>query len=132
MTTDPLPDDLLARAIVKAELAWHRNPLIGRTSQPEHARRMEAAVRAVLEVAYTGREREDAWQPIETAPKDNPAPHWTPAHWLLLGNQHHAGVGRWYEDDYDQQWVDEHLEPIEPPPTHWMPLPDPPMITAEQ
>lgn len=68
------------------------------------------------------------WQPIETAPKDG-------TRVLLLTE--HVGVsigffgpkyslyGINYGDDwgYGCSWRDS----IQPPPTHWMPLPDPPV-----
>lgn len=61
------------------------------------------------------------WRPIETAPKEK-------GKYLLGWNRHHSGViqywPRAYEDD--PEWVDESTEFIEPPVTHWMPLPPPP------
>lgn len=65
------------------------------------------------------------WRPIETAPKEK-------GKYLLGWNRHHSGViqywPRAYEDD--PEWVDESTEFIEPPVTHWMPLPPP--LAGEQ
>lgn len=60
------------------------------------------------------------WQPIEAAPRDGTT--------FLAFNGHWRGVARYWEALYpdDPIWVDEHSEFIEPPPTHWMPLPAPP------
>jgi hypothetical protein len=66
----------------------------------------------------------DEWQPIETAPRhDGP---------FLAWNGHWRGVCRYWEPAYpdDPVWVDETTEFIEPQPTHWMPLPPPPMEQA--
>jgi len=67
------------------------------------------------------------WQPIYTAPKDGTD--------ILLGSQYserfYACVGFWLvplnEDDIEGWTLPaEQMEPVIPPPTHWMPLPDPP------
>jgi len=72
------------------------------------------------------------WLPIETAPRDGSV--------LLLWRGLHVVAG-WFEktDHYDWYFLDDTRlnddETIEPnaylrdcPPTHWMPLPSPPMI----
>lgn len=78
------------------------------------------------------------WQPIETAPKTGET--------LLLGffNQHDKWLtlrGQWYsyqqiEDDFEyteEGWYETSVEADDPPncwptsPTHWMPLPKPPI-----
>ncbi len=81
------------------------------------------------------------WQPIETAPKDGRT--------LLLGylngaNRWRTMRGQWYSndlimmdmeepDDHEEGWYETSVEADEPPnvwttnPTHWMPLPDPPV-----
>lgn len=61
------------------------------------------------------------WQPIETAPKDG-----TP---LLLGfpNNCHALVGHCEDDLWGQLDEDFGFEPWPMAPTHWMPLPNPPV-----
>jgi len=86
---------------------------------------------------------EDGWRPIETAPKDGRA--------LLLGytNQHgrwRTLRGRWVPieeileewqelEDHEEGWYEAPVEPDEIPnvwettPTHWMPLPAPPIAT---
>jgi hypothetical protein len=56
------------------------------------------------------------WQPIETAPKGDK--------WTLLGWTHkHSNVliGRWC----GHAWIDIDGNELQPP-THWMPLPEPP------
>lgn len=74
------------------------------------------------------------WQPIETAPKDG-------SRVLLVraGIDESAFVGSWSlwsNKDYwtPDHWVDDarNLDLIERPPTHWMPLPDPPQPTGGQ
>ena len=61
----------------------------------------------------------DAWQPIETAPKDGT--------WVLLYH-FHARISDWYWDG--DKWNSDVLEwsddQAELAPTHWMPLPTPP------
>jgi len=70
------------------------------------------------------------WQPIETAPK-TVQPMTAYPEYLLLWNGFHRGVGHYQEPHYDgdTEWWSETGEPIEPPPTHWMPLPPPPINT---
>ena len=72
--------------------------------------------------------REDAWQPIETAPKDGKEiwandtsglTSFCVAYWLS-GNEWSGWV---YEDDL---FLDNN--PLGPNPTHWRPLPAPPAI----
>lgn len=59
------------------------------------------------------------WKPIESAPKDGTM--------VLLGNAVHAWrtAGGWREAHQDW-WDSRDEEGCEFPPTHWMPLPDPP------
>jgi hypothetical protein len=68
------------------------------------------------------------WQPIETAPKDQPV--------LLFGRQQPHGMVHWlghfvfsgHWDSVDEAWVS-HGSTWDGPfyvPTHWMPLPPPP------
>lgn len=64
----------------------------------------------------------DAWQPIETAPKDG---SW------ILGWRQHATRPRLIQFDTDyEEWANEdgeHVYSI----THWMPLPTPPKRSME-
>jgi hypothetical protein len=69
---------------------------------------------------------EDKWRPIETAPKDG-------RRIFLYGaagfGETSSDVGYWDrdpEDECGQCWRDGTCERIEPIPTHWMPLPEPP------
>ena len=57
------------------------------------------------------------WQPIETAPKDGT--------WIVLWVDSEPLVAGWNANDGDWRlrWNDDW---IQPPPTHWMPLPTPP------
>lgn len=86
------------------------------------------------------------WQPIETAPKDGRT--------LLLGQFNPLGkwrtmCGQWMSEDYiDESWEDPDgvepgwfetaVEAEDPPncwsiePSHWMPLPEPPVSQGEQ
>lgn len=62
------------------------------------------------------------WQPIETAPKDGT--------WILLSGcsfGHNMRVGRWYfwSDTQGCDWSDYNNRGFKP--THWMPLPEPPI-----
>ena len=83
---------------------------------PDEAKRaLRSRVMAILETR---------WRPIHSAPRQA-----NPVKYLLLSNGHHVGVGYYHEDDYDEDapsWRDESGEFIEPAPTHWQPLPDPP------
>ena len=66
------------------------------------------------------------WQPIETAPKDGThiiafrpgnTPHIEGMYWAVYEDTDRAGAWHWsYDGD----------APRENPPTHWMPLPEPP------
>lgn len=66
-----------------------------------------------------------SWQPIETAPRDRTM--------IIYGGEGWATVGRWlgkktgwYQLNTDpcDSWADEDF------PTHWMPLPEPPSVSA--
>jgi hypothetical protein len=56
------------------------------------------------------------WQPIETAPKDGTD--------ILVYDNGVMFVTSWVDVDGWQGWWE--TGRVEPPPTHWMPLPDPP------
>ena len=84
----------------------------------EWVRKLDAEVDALRAIAQ--------WRPIETAPKDADgilvyAPAYPNA---PVGEAcFHEGTGWW--------WVgtapgDYYADPIQPPPTHWLPLPAPP------
>jgi len=51
--------------------------------------------------------------------------------WVLLYNGHFMGVGKYRVNDVyefpEPEWSDEIGEYITPEPTHWMPLPEPPI-----
>jgi hypothetical protein len=60
------------------------------------------------------------WQPIETAPESGD---------FLLWNGKRVAQGSRAMDDGEFWWADQDgydFKPIEPEPTHWMPLPSPP------
>lgn len=72
-----------------------------------------------------------SWQPIETAPKDG-------TYVLLLGDSgytttpYRVAVGCWIEG-YRDFWINHSNDAFTDdgePPTHWMPLPDPPETLA--
>lgn len=60
------------------------------------------------------------WQPIETAPRDG-------ARILVWPTR---AFGQLFIEiglrDFDGAWFTDDASPIDPPPTHWMPLPEPP------
>lgn len=59
------------------------------------------------------------WQPFETAPKDGTA--------LLCWSEDEGSVDLiWFEPAWGR-WIDETLERYPLAPTHWMPLPAPPV-----
>jgi hypothetical protein len=64
------------------------------------------------------------WQPIETAPKDGG----NVMLWCvdLVGGNGRVATGSWHYT-YDGSWWDYHME-YTLNPTHWMPLPAPPVI----
>ena len=75
----------------------------------------------VARAALDGQPAPSGWRPIETAPRE-------PGKYLLGWNGHHCGVIQYWERKYeeDPEWVDEHTEFIDPPISHWMPLPPAP------
>jgi hypothetical protein len=79
--------------------------------------RWEKADHILSALSAAGLEICQGWRTMETAPR-NKQP-------FLASNGHWRGVAmHWppaYEDD--PIWVDERTEFIEPPPTHWRPLP---------
>ena len=72
-----------------------------------------AAALAAHEAALT------AWQDIETAPKDGEI--------VLIYDEGYIGKASFDSTGWIDHEADGHL--IEPPPTHWMPLPAPPVVT---
>ncbi len=66
------------------------------------------------------------WQPIETAPKDGTA--------MLVHDEGAVFIAVFDEDE--GAWMDIAGAPgyqrVEPAPTHWMPLPDPPAVSRPQ
>lgn len=61
------------------------------------------------------------WQPIETAPKNGTE--------VLVYDDGAIMVSSWLDDGQRAGWWDNGL--MDPPPTHWMPLPPPPDATTE-
>lgn len=68
------------------------------------------------------------WQPIETAPKDGGD---VLLFWPLDGLDHAAfsriKIGWWSERQSDWIWQDRAVRTYSEPPTHWQPLPAPPV-----
>ncbi len=67
------------------------------------------------------------WQRIETAPTDGTNvllwwPFWQPKH-PIVGYFGLKGIRQWFASEV--------LEGDGDPPTHWMPLPDPPHVGSE-
>lgn len=83
------------------------------------------------------------WRTIDSAPKDkklivgyqNEAGHWR----TIMARYYFAGTLDAYDDSeedeyapegwYEESDSHENLLPTDKPPTHWMPLPDPPVST---
>lgn len=80
------------------------------------------AAKKQLEALEAERDKWKEWQPIETAPKDGT---WVLLGWFELPGMPRCGV-LWHSRD--NRWCDVHhvLHNAQSPPTHWMPLPDPP------
>lgn len=79
---------------------------------------------ATAEQPSCGQDARDAWQPIETAPHTGISVLlWQP--WKSSRNCQTIGY-------YANGWVDRFHEDLQPEPTHWMPLPEPPDAIAAQ
>lgn len=79
------------------------------------------------------------WQEIETAPKDGTAvllwdadledaPHYEPVIGHFVDFESVGGA----PDGYHSGWYDNVSGRVELRPTHWMPLPDPPVMERER
>lgn len=75
------------------------------------------------------------WQPIETAPKTPRNGESFAPRILLLRRDGLVRIGRWIDDRYAKRrprpfWSDDDMYRVQwarkNPPTHWMPLPEPP------
>jgi len=68
----------------------------------------------------------DAWQAIQTAPKDGTK--------IVLARGNAAHAGRWAESQYNGMWwmAGDYVAAFSRinPPTHWIPLPAPPVLAA--
>lgn len=71
---------------------------------------------------------EQAWQPIETAPKDGT---WVLAYRPGIVEHARCQVLKW--DDYEENWAIPGMAAVsrETPPTHWQPLPSAPRSLGE-
>jgi len=95
-----------------------------------------AAMRAVLaplldQARAEGRREAGAWQPIETAPKDGTVIlAWIPAH---EGDKPEVAPVRW-QSHVTGRWVHDASDwTLEAPmPTHWQPLPAPPVARTPE
>ena len=74
---------------------------------------------AVIQAEASGVPASPQWLPIASAPKDKPVVIWNGRPYL----GYYQDADLWFTD------VDGELLRVEPPPTHWMPLPDPPGAT---
>ena len=93
---------------------------------------------AKLEAERDALARRVAWQPIETAPKDGELLGWFPFYApAAVGGI--VCVMRWYDDKHAKNpkphwqgagWVWGVRDQRKKQPTHWMPLPDPPVRAA--
>ena len=70
------------------------------------------------------------WQPIETAPKDGRTI--LLAGGFLSDGRPSVRTGYWHDGKRLKAWFDTALGRCAMKPTHWMPLPDPPITTAEE
>lgn len=67
------------------------------------------------------------WQPIETAPRDGT---WVWAYYPVKTFEDRQQVAQWVTDGHgESRWVDasDHIDWTQP--THWAPLPAPPVVT---
>lgn len=62
------------------------------------------------------------WQPIATAPKDGTQ--------VLVFDEGAVFISQWLvNEEGDEGWFDHGF--VEPPPTHWQPLPSPPQAALD-
>lgn len=106
-------DDLIARYREALDLIWHVAPLPTQTER-ERLERIHGIVKIVLSHTY------DPWQPIDTAPKEQPVIVWCD-----------GAIGEaYYDDDHGDWWWantsrDDYLS-SKISPTLWRPVPAPP------
>lgn len=119
-----------ARAFLEAVDAWRAAPCDEeRADRLEDMYDAEESMRAAL---AADPERVNEWQPIGTCP-DSCRGEYTK--YVLFYNGHHTGVGFCYpseDGDGGTLYVDEGDSIIIPKPTHWMALPNPPMLAAAE
>ena len=113
--------DLIERLIDEAD-GYGDGPVVVHDIEGLRALLREAA--AALEAA-----REDAWQPIETAPKDGAlvllCRIGVTSTWPAWWRQRKA-----FDRRHKTGWHSSMNSPIKFSPTHWMPLPAPPKETS--
>lgn len=112
----PLPSDdpLLAEALKWVQGFNHD----GTYKDPAYI-----AFREVLNRYAALSQSKDGWQPIETAPKDN-------TRIIVYCNDFWETIVRWNSllGDF---WLDDSMDTPDGEPTHWMPLPSPPITNGE-
>jgi len=127
--TQPEPSEREQQAQALEELAALWTPELGLfkslqlVNAQQHAVAIIAAIRAGA--ASLRSEAGLAWQPIETAPKDVE---------VLVFDEGVITISLWIDEDGEGDdgrlkgwWEQSSNSLIDPPPTHWMPLPDPPV-----
>ena len=132
--SDAIPDEIM-KAAREIACAYFPDFAHGglRAGRFDTTRTIQAIARALMAADEAATKRASQWQPIETAPKDGTL-------LLLIVSGYEPAVGRFYQsrevwDYHDPEYlaVRERAEISFGPwrPTHWMPLPAPPILKGE-
>jgi hypothetical protein len=141
----PQPETVrIALSVAKGALGMCK-PCAEPDCKAEQQEWIDEAIEAIerAEAQPQPKEQPAAWQPIETAPKRTK---------LLLAYRNQLGKWRRVQGEYwpseelesdhsesgfaDEGWYEateayEEMAPLEHDPTHWMPLPEPPVLAAQ-
>ena len=121
-----MPADKIDVARLARELLDVLERVPATREQRDAQHRLESAL-AAPELAEP---QEQVWLSVESAPMSYRGEY--PCY-VLLWNGHHVGVGFCADSEDDEvstRYYDESTEIIVPPPTHWMPLPAPPIAAG--
>jgi len=145
LKAQPQPETVrIALSVAKGALGMCK-PCAEPDCKAEQQEWIDEAIEAIerAEAQPQPKEQPAAWQPIETAPKRTK---------LLLAYRNQLGKWRRVQGEYwpseelesdhsesgfaDEGWYEateayEEMAPLEHDPTHWMPLPEPPVLAAQ-